>query len=595
MDNSTQNNFFTNDPNTESSIKFDQLIKTILRKKNLVAGITALTFVSSTVITFLVRPIWEGSFQIVLNDNESDPFSSLGAAIINSQPGLKRLIGGQADNKLDTEVKILESSSILKPIYKFAKKSEAELGEDVSDWLYEDWKDDNLKIELEMNTSVLNIKYQSKNKQTIIPVLEKISNKYQEYSKRDRIRGLKKGLIYLDEQINNFTKKTEDSLFLLDDFAQKYNIVPIVSSSKIVEDREPSDLETKIPSPIQSSPIFTTSLEQERVLATKSIEESEYKLEEIKKLFASESNKNISEKIYYFISTIPELEAQGLPSRLVLLENELINLREKFKEDYILIQETIKKRDSTIEILKKQAISFLNAKISEANAIIEKTKRPEGTLTKFKEIYRASIRNNITLNTLESQRSFLALEKAKSDDPWELISTPTILTDPVFPSKLGFMASGLILGAVLGIFAAYYKEKKSEIVYDKNTLSELLPYKLLKTFTCKNISSWQNFVEILIDNVVKKEKTKICAFVPVCNLSNNNLMNKLITLLQNYSKKADVKIEVTNDSSEIKKSSFQILIAQTGLYTHSDLLDFNESINIQNLNVIGIIILDEFN
>ena len=72
-------------------------------------------------------------------------------------------------------------------------------------------------------------------------------------------------------------------------------------------------------------------------------------------------------------------------------------------------------------------------------------------------------------------------------------------------------------------------------------------------------------------------------------------MNKLITLLQNHSKKADVKIEVTNDSSEIKKSSFQILIAQTGLYTHSDLLDFNESINIQNLNVIGMIILDEFN
>ena len=189
MDNSTQNNFFTNDPNTESSIKFDQLIKTILRKKNLVAGITALTFVSSTVITFLVRPIWEGSFQIVLSNNESDPFSSFGAAIINSQPGLKRLIGGQADNKLDTEVKILESSSILKPIYKFAKKSEAELGEDVSDLLYEDWKDDNLKIELEMNTSVLNIKYQSKNKQTIIPVLEKyqinIKNTQKEIEFRD--------------------------------------------------------------------------------------------------------------------------------------------------------------------------------------------------------------------------------------------------------------------------------------------------------------------------------------------------------------------------------------------------------------------------
>ena len=88
MDNSTQNNFFTNDPNTESSIKFDQLIKTILEKefssRNHCLNICIFNCHNIFSKTNMGRFI-----QIVLSTMNQILFPSFGAAIINSQPGLK--------------------------------------------------------------------------------------------------------------------------------------------------------------------------------------------------------------------------------------------------------------------------------------------------------------------------------------------------------------------------------------------------------------------------------------------------------------------------------------------------------------------------
>ena len=53
-------------------------------------------------------------------------------------------LGGIAGpmSSLETEVKILESPSVLKPIYDFVKASKAAAGGvDVSEWVYTDWVD----------------------------------------------------------------------------------------------------------------------------------------------------------------------------------------------------------------------------------------------------------------------------------------------------------------------------------------------------------------------------------------------------------------------------------------------------------------------
>ena len=63
------------------------------------------------------------------------------------------------------------------------------------------WKK-NLYVKLEKKSNILKISYLDNEKKLIIPVLNKISEKYQEYSGRDRLKSLTNAKKYLDEQVS---------------------------------------------------------------------------------------------------------------------------------------------------------------------------------------------------------------------------------------------------------------------------------------------------------------------------------------------------------------------------------------------------------
>jgi hypothetical protein len=70
---------------------------------------------------------------------------------------------GKAD-QLETEVKILQSPSVLKPVFDFVRASKRSAGEDVDQMRYEQWVKGNLDIKLEKGTSVLNLSYRDTKK-----------------------------------------------------------------------------------------------------------------------------------------------------------------------------------------------------------------------------------------------------------------------------------------------------------------------------------------------------------------------------------------------------------------------------------------------
>ena len=67
---------------------------------------------------FLKKPTWEGNFQIVMiNKDQNKPSTEF----LLQNPALSDLLGTSGDQELLTEVKILESSSILSPLFNFVK------------------------------------------------------------------------------------------------------------------------------------------------------------------------------------------------------------------------------------------------------------------------------------------------------------------------------------------------------------------------------------------------------------------------------------------------------------------------------------------
>ena len=111
-----------------------------------------------------------------------------------------------ANNQLETEVEILESPSVLKPVFDFVKHKKQQQGIDTQDWRYADWRK-NLTIELVEGTTVLELAYRDSDKDLVLPVIKKISEAYQDYSNRDRERGIKQAIQYLHSTNRNLQQQ----------------------------------------------------------------------------------------------------------------------------------------------------------------------------------------------------------------------------------------------------------------------------------------------------------------------------------------------------------------------------------------------------
>ena len=69
------------------------------------------------------------------------------------------------------------------------------------------------------------------------------------------------------------------------------------------------------------------------------------------------------------------------------------------------------------------------------NAKINSLSRPDDVILQFKKYYTSAKIDQTTLDNLRNQSRNISLEIARSSDPWQLITKPTLLTNPVAPSK----------------------------------------------------------------------------------------------------------------------------------------------------------------
>ena len=144
-------------PPADDEIDLRQVAAALGRQKKLIAAVAGAAVLLSGLYAITRKPVWEGQFQIVLENQDSGSAGRL-AQLAAGNPLLANLagVGDGGGSQLETEVKVLESPSVLKPTYDFVKSSKAKAGENVSNWTFLGWRG-NLEIELEKGTSVLNL------------------------------------------------------------------------------------------------------------------------------------------------------------------------------------------------------------------------------------------------------------------------------------------------------------------------------------------------------------------------------------------------------------------------------------------------------
>jgi uncharacterized protein involved in exopolysaccharide biosynthesis len=435
---SSDKNYLNND--------LGDILKICFKKRKFILVLTFLGFLGGIIYSRFQKDVWEGQMQIVLEEKKNNHMSGIGALDSN----LNQIINLKGKNNiLNTQVEILKSPSVLSSVFKYVKEEKSKKDERYKNAKYRGWAAKHLDIKLVSGTSVLNIIYRDHEKKIILPVLKKISKEYRFYSGKNKLKELNNGLDYLNKQINIYKVKSLDSFEDLESFKNKYNIYE--TNPEVISTLSNSDeLENNSPN------IFIKKANADYVI--KEIDEI------LKQFYSSENDENA---IILIAQNIPEISS--VANKVEELKRELFSSSLIYKQDDITIKKISLARDNYINYLKKEIPSFLNAKKASALAALKSATKPEGVIVEYKKLLRSSVRNEEILSNLENQQRLLSLEKAKVEEPWQLITKPVLSSEnPILPNRFLMIAASTVCSILIGVlFAVMITEEQYKLLISK--------------------------------------------------------------------------------------------------------------------------------
>jgi len=546
-------------------LDFLEIFRATKRKWKIFTASTLIFFSLGVFYVNYKTPIWEGKFRIVIaKKNASYSFLRSLSSTFSQQSFFQSFLSG---NEIDTELEILESPSVLKPVFEFVKNEKLKRGIDISNLKFSKWKKDHFEIKKIKRTPVLNISYFDEEKDLVEPTLVKISKEYQNYSGRDRSENLNRVLDYLDNQITIYKKKNQLSFSDLQKFAMTNNLpFPRIITS-------------------QSAPFSFDGydLEKDRLEEAFKIDLYQKQLEQLDALT------NDSRTLTYIGGLYKEVNIIGLTKRLQAIDTEIALLKTKLKEIDPFLIKKINERRAIFDELLYSTKALLKAKLFESNAKYEASERPKEVLLTFSELLRNSANFSNTLNNLKKQKEVISLERARSEKPWELITPVNVLDIPFAPRKLRIVVFSIFLGSIFGVIFSSYKDYKSGLIYQFSYFQNNLKYKFLTRLFSNNVSSINQIIELLKRGPLKiNKKDSIGLVIPFQNKSDklDNFLKEFKIVFKDYS------IKISSNILETENCEKRIMIILPGFITRNKLKSIQEEINLQDKNLEGWIYLD---
>lgn len=477
---------------------FNDVLNFFRRNFKFISIFTFFSVLMSSLFSLRIKPTWEGEFQIVLDGKENEQGTALNI-------GKGFLTGfNNVNNDINTEVEILKSPLVMKPVFNFSKELLQREKKNEIKISYKKWLKSNLDIELVDDTYILAIKYKDKNKDNILPVLNLISSQYQGYSGRKRNLGIKNSINYVERQISQKKVETKKSLIALQKFSIENNL---------------GGLDGMIP--VQNG----AGLE-----------------------FFEAYNTNVTGRYDEHFSLLSKLEA------------ELIEKSSFYKKN----SETIRTLERKIDSLK------------------ESLKRPQEILLKHRELSRQATIDELSLTDLEKQKTMLKIEQLKEQQPWELITTPTLNETQIAPKKKDIVRFWSIIGFFAGISYSIFKEKRSNILFSLSRLKNLIPFKMLKTLELKDSKFALKDLEIISLTCFQEKGTyNLITF----DEENKNVYNNLLDQLLSEGK--EIKIRHCNQLSQIDNKDINYLLIKEGSIKTRQILSLLENLNLINIDIQG--------
>lgn len=487
-------------------MNFGKYKKLIKRNKIFFSLLSSSIFFSFISFGIISKPKWEGYFQILVKElpNSQNPtgLNSIG----NNNPLKVGQILNSARNTVKTEIKILKSSSVLKPVYEYAKSYKEKKGKDTSDWAFKDWVNNKLLVERDMRTSVINITFRDKDKEFILDILNKTSKEFQDYSKRDKLERLDRSEKYLNMQVKKLKRTADNSMRKAQQFALEngVGIIDGLPKEQLIG--------------VANKKGAGISVEAKRELVQGNIDNLKQKI-----IAAKESK----ERSIYFASQISDIKdsfSEYQNTRLAILRDSSLFTQ---NDDRLVF---LRKRKEDLEnFLNKETILLLESRLEASKAELKALTKPRDIVLDHRELVRNAIRDEKSLSEFDTLLQAVKFDQFRITPPWKLISPPQIYEQPVSLSWKVYGLLGLILGPFSALAFIYLYEKNSKFFYQIEDLEKVFN---LKVTLKKKLGStlFEDSLLILFKNLFSyntNTNTKIIKLGDISDKNYEKLLSKL--------------------------------------------------------------------
>ena len=189
------------------------------------------------------------------------------------------------------------------------------------------------------------------------------------------------------------------------------------------------------------------------------------------------------------------------------------------------------------------------------------------------------------LTSIESNLELFKINKLKINQPWEIISKPTIGEYPVYPSKKTIVFSALLTTLLFSSLTIILKEKIEGKIFEQRILEKLLNVKFLKTFYLKN----QNLTLDFISKLLGKIKSKETKSIDIINFSSFKFI-ALKNLLTSDSFNIDKELKL---NTNLKLDNLTFIFIEPGFITNENITLIHSINELQENKIIGWFLLDK--
>jgi len=565
--NETEKNFY--EFNEDNELDLVEFFKSLIRNKLIILPFLLISSGFGLFDSIKRADIWKGQFQIVLENRDQKKGSGL--------QGLERLSAFMTSvptSNLQTDVEILKSPSVLMPVLEFIKNEKKYKGNNIDNLSFIKWQKKSLVIDLEGGTSILNIDYQDTDKELILPVLDQISKIYQQYSTKKTKSTINQQKDYLKKQIKKFELISQSSIIDLQKYSEDYDI--------LLPNFEQLSFDLKGNSNKLNNYLLLMNPDND---IKSQIDKTKERLNFIEKNDNESSLLMIANKLFLSDNTSNSFLIRQLSD----VEKKIEKNSSVFKKEDPLIVNLKAERKSLIENIRINTVSTLNSKLSILENIRENNSKPKEVISQFRDLFGKALRNSITLQSLEQELHLTSLQEARTEVPWKLITNPTLLTSPVGPFRFAIFMRAVFIGLFIGSLVSILFDFKKNVISNENRLRKIVNLKLVEKLKVNNIDNWSEDIKILFNGFIKANKYESLSIITLGNF-NNIYKQKVENELQRYFVKGNFLIT----DNILKANDFKnvLLLIAKGSISKSELTKQLNRISLQNMNLIGWILID---